>query len=90
MRPLAEAPELVALIADRIAGWNDRAPDPDQPLLVESPQDRKRRGKTGEDVEEPTKWWVYATIGGALLTGALIIYGNTAADNTQRVELHYP
>ncbi len=90
VRPLAEAPELVALIADRIAGWNDRAPDPDQPLLVESPQDRKRRGKTGEDVEEPTKWWVYATIGGALLTGALIIYGNTAADNTQRVELHYP
>lgn len=90
VRSLAEAPELVALIADRIAGWNDRAPDPDQPLLVEAPEDRQRRGKTGEEVEPPTKWWVYATIGGALLAGALIIYSNTNAGDTQRVELRYP
>ncbi|MBL9020484.1 MAG: hypothetical protein JNL83_40240, partial [Myxococcales bacterium] len=31
---LAEAPRLAALIADRAQTWNDRAPDPDQPLLV--------------------------------------------------------
>jgi hypothetical protein len=94
IRPLAEAPALVALVADRIATWNDRAPDPDQPLLVETPEERRRNGHKGKgengDEDEPTKWWVYATIGGALLTGALIIYANNSADAAQRVELHYP
>jgi hypothetical protein len=92
VRPLAEAPALVALVADRIATWNNRAPDPDQPLLVEPPEERRRaggKGKNGEE-EEPTKWWVYATIGGALLAGANIIYPHDSADNSQRVELHYP
>jgi hypothetical protein len=89
VRTLDEAPALVALVADRIATWNNRAPDPDQPLLVETPEERRRAGGKGDE-EEPTKWWVYATIGGALLAGALIIYAHDASSSAQRVELHYP
>jgi hypothetical protein len=90
VRPLAEATALAKLIADRVDTWNDRAPDPDQPLLVETPEERKQRGVLKDNQEEPTKWWVYATIGGALLAGAIVIYANDSADNTQRIELHYP
>jgi hypothetical protein len=91
VRKLAEADALVALIADRVQTWSDRAPDPDQPLLVETPAERRARGigKKGEQ-EEPTRWWVYATIAGALLGGALVIYAHDTAEDTQRVELKYP
>jgi hypothetical protein len=71
--------------------WRDRAPDPDQPLLVETPAERRARGiaRKGER-EEPTPWWVYATIAGALLGGALVIYAHDTAEDTQRVELKFP
>ncbi|MDB4960292.1 MAG: hypothetical protein JWP01_291 [Myxococcales bacterium] len=83
---LADAPRLVAVIADRVQTWADRAPDPDQPLLLEDP---KLRG--GKDrVDEPTKWWVYATILGAVVGGATLLYLHDSASNTQHVELHYP
>jgi hypothetical protein len=83
---LAEAPRLVALIADRIQTWTDRSPDPDQPLLVEDP--KTRAGK--DRVDEPTKWWVYATILGAVAGGATLLYLHDTAGTTQHVELHYP
>lgn len=92
VRPLAEAAELVALVADRVQTWRDRAPDPDQPLLVESPAERAARlVDRGEgEKEEPTRWWVYAAIGAALAAGAVIVYAHDTADDTQRVELHVP
>lgn len=90
VRSLDEAATLVALIADRVQTWSDRAPDPDQPLLVETPEERRARGLLREDEEEPAKWWVYATIAGAVLAGALVIYAHDSADNTQRVELKWP
>lgn len=92
IRTLAEREALVALIADRIATWNDRAPDPDQPLLVETPEERKRYATRGQRdaAEQPTKWWVYATIGAALLTGGIVILANESRDSTQRLELRYP
>ena len=83
---LTEADRLVALIKDRVQTWNDRAPDPDQPLLVEDPKDRKRTGKA----EEPARWWVYAALLGAAAIGGTVLYLHDTADNTQRVELHYP
>jgi len=89
-RPLAEANELAALVADRIGTWNSRAPDPDQPLLVETPEERQRYNAHGEKEDEPTPWWVYATIGAGLAIGATIIYLNESGDSTQRVELKYP
>lgn len=92
VRALADAPQLVALVADRVQTWSDRAPDPDQPLLVETPEERARArgGLQVEDRDEPTRWWVYATIAGAVLAGAIIVYAHDAASDTQRVELTYP
>jgi hypothetical protein len=91
LRTLDEAPALVALVADRVQTWSDRAPDPDQPLLVETPEERRARGLTrkGEE-DEPTKWWVYASIAGAVLAGAVIIYAHDQPDDRQRVELTNP
>ena len=73
------------------SGWS--APDPDEPLLVETPEERaaynaKRSAKV--DGDEPTPWWIYAVIGGAVAVGAVIIYANETQDQTQRVELTYP
>jgi len=83
VRSLADADRAVALALDRVQTWNDRSPDPDQPLLVDSKADRAAG-------EAPTKWWVYATIGAAVLAGAVVIYAHDSASDTQRVELHYP
>ena len=82
-RPLAEADRAAALVADRATSWNDHSPDPDQPLLVESREDR---GKG----EKPTKWWVYAAIAGAVVAGTIVIVAHDTASDTQRVTLHYP
>jgi len=81
--PIAEAPRLLGVIADRIAAWGAHAPDPDRPLLVED---------TGRRDEPPpaTRWWVYAAIGGAVAIGATIILVHDSASDRQRVELHYP
>jgi len=89
-RKLDEAKALVALVADRVQTWSERAPDPDQPLLVETPEERRKHGLMVDDKEEPTRWWVYATIAGAVLAGAIVIYAHDSADDTQRVELKYP
>lgn len=92
VRPLTEAAALVALAADRARTWSERAPDPDQPLLVETPEERRQRsdGLLREQPEERTRWWVYAAIAGALVGGALVIYAHDSADDTQRVELKWP
>lgn len=87
-RALADVDRQAALVADRVQTWNDHAPDPDQPMVVEDV--RTRAAKKLAEGQEPTKWWVYATIGGALLAGAIVIYAHDAASDTQRVELHYP
>ncbi len=84
---LGEAERLVGLITDRVQTWNDRAPDPDQPLLVEDPKTRDAR-KIKAD--EPTRWWVYGALAGALAIGVGVIYVHDTSSNTQRVELHYP
>lgn len=89
IRTVDEAAELVSLINDRIQTWNDRAPDPDQPLLVEDPLTRRAR-KAAAEGEEPTKWWVYATLAGAVVAGAIVIYAHDSASDTQHITLHYP
>ena len=86
-RMLGEADKLAALIVDRVRSWSAHLPDPDRPLLVESPAERLRaRGR----VDEPTKWWVYASIAGAVLAGAVVIYAHDSQSTNQHVELHYP
>ncbi|HEU0034760.1 MAG TPA: hypothetical protein VFQ53_29250 [Kofleriaceae bacterium] len=82
---LAEADRLAALVVDRVHGWNDRAPDPDRPLLVED----RTPGRTDRG-ESPTKWWVYASVIGAVAAAAVLVYANDAGSDHQRIEVHAP
>lgn len=88
--PIAEAPRVLGLVTDRIHTWNDHAPDPDRPLLVESSEPGGPRGDRRDSGDRPTKWWVYAAIAGAAAIGATIIVVHDSASDRQRVELHYP
>jgi hypothetical protein len=91
VRPLGEVVALAALIAERLDTWNDRAPESE--LLVETAEERRgrnRKGDDGADRDASTPWWVYATIGGAVLVGAIVIYAKETTDDTQRIELKYP
>ncbi|MEO8702824.1 MAG: hypothetical protein ABI867_22460 [Kofleriaceae bacterium] len=81
---LDDVDKLAPLITERVHGWNDRAPDPDRPLLLDDQRDG------GKHRDLPTKWWVYASIAGAIVGGALLIYVNDARSDSQRVELHQP
>jgi hypothetical protein len=86
--PATEPERVLALVVERVKAWNDRAPDPDRPLLVEDPRDRI--GELRRRREEPAKWWVYAAIIGAVGASAAIILVYEAGSDRQRVELHYP
>ncbi len=86
-RTLADADRAALLLADRIEGWSSHAPDPDRPLLVETLEQRAARVRRGT---EPTAWWVYATIGAAILAGTVVIYAHQQDSNTQEIKLHYP
>jgi hypothetical protein len=89
--PVAEVARVLGAVADRVHGWNDHAPDPDRPLLVESDADRAQEAiGAREKRNPPTKWWVYASIAGAVLAGAAIVYLHDSAQDVQHVELHYP
>lgn len=83
----SDAERLVVLTTDRVQTWNDRSPDPDQPLLVEDPKTRAARTTKAD---EPTRWWVYGALAGALAVGVGVMYVHDTSSNTQRVELHYP
>ncbi len=85
--PIDEAPRVLGRVVAEVRAWTDRAPDPDQPLLVETGETRRART---DEAERPTKWWVYAAIAGAavLAGGALYLHDN--ATDRQRVELRYP
>lgn len=83
--PVAEIQRAIALIDDRVHAWNDRAPDPDRPLLLDD-----GRARDGKPKDTPTKWWVYATVAGAVVAGAAIIYATESGSDRQRVELHLP
>jgi hypothetical protein len=86
-RTLAEADRAAGLIIDRVQTWSEHAPDPDRPLLTESGTERVRRGGV---VDEPTKWWVYVAIAGAVVAATAVIVAHDTSSSMQRVELHYP
>lgn len=88
--PIAEVGRVLGVVAERIHAWEDHAPDPDRPLLVEDPGGRTGRAGRNDEPEKPTKWWVYAAIGGAIAVGTTIILVHDSASDRQRVELHYP
>ncbi len=88
--PIAETGRLARLIGDRVRAWSDRAPDPDLPLLVEERPSNKRSGGRGEIEDEPTRWWVYAAIAGALAVAGGVTYLSSDRGDIQRVELTHP
>jgi hypothetical protein len=77
---------LMSLVTDRVQAWNDRAPDPDRPLLVEQPGDREKQ----KPRDEKAKWWVYAALAGAVLGASAVIYASEVGSDRQRVELKFP
>lgn len=85
-RDAEDTKRLMALVADRVQGWNDRAPDPDKPLLVEKPGDRDRM----KPKDEKAKWWVYAALAGAVIGASAVIYASDVGSDRQRVELKFP
>ena len=87
-RTLADVDRAAALLADRVEGWSAHAPDPDQPLLVESLADRAAQAH--KDRAAPTSWWVYAAIGGAVLAGSIAVYAHHQDSDVQEIKLHYP
>jgi hypothetical protein len=85
--PVGEVARVLGAVTDRIRSWNDHAPDPDQPLLVDT---TAVRGARKDEGEKPTRWWVYAAIAGAAAVAGTVIYVHDSASDRQRVELHYP
>lgn len=74
---------MVAAAGRAHAAAHERAPDPTLPLLREP-------RTTAKPQRDPTRWWVYAAIGGALVAGAAAIYAADAGDDHQRFELSFP
>jgi hypothetical protein len=73
---------IAAMIADRVAAWDGRAPDPDYELLRETPGERRGLPET--------KWWVYAAIVGAAVLGTTILVLHDNVEDRQRIEITFP
>lgn len=64
-------------------GRRRTGPEPGVPLLRET-----RKDTTGKrDAKKKPKWWVYATIIGAVAAGATLFLANDFVDSRQRIEL---
>jgi hypothetical protein len=84
---LAEIDRLLALTADRVRAWSEHSPDPDVALLTEgNAKGPRNKGMSNE----PTRWWVYAVVAGALAASAIAIYAHDQSSDTQHIELKYP
>lgn len=78
--------DVVLSIRERAHRWDRTGPDPNIPLLRESPNVR-----TGKDTKtKKHKWWVYATIIGAVALGTTVYLANDLAEDRQRIELTWP
>jgi hypothetical protein len=81
----ARAIGVAAILQERVAVWDrGAAPDPDRELMRESPKGIKRADK------KPQKWWIYASIIGAVAIGTAIVIANEVADDRQRIEVSFP
>jgi hypothetical protein len=81
-----DATAAAAIVLQRARAWA-RGPgiDPDRPLLRETPAERSaRRG------DRRQKWWVYASIIGAVVLGGVVVFANETSDDRQRIEVTFP
>ncbi len=81
--PIAAPEKLAAIIVDGAREFDGQAPRTAVPLLV---------GKHGATTpkKQPQKWWVYASIIGAVAVGAGIIISRDLATDRQRIQLSWP
>jgi hypothetical protein len=82
---LAESAAAATLVARQVGARPPRAPDPDVPLLVEDPAARDETTRPDRQ-----KWWVYASIIGAVGLAGAVILANDLANDRQRIELTWP
>ena len=73
---------LAAALRDAATRLNGQDPDADVQILTQ-PSKKK-------ETKKRQKWWVYASIIGAVAVGASIILAGDLASDRQRIELSYP
>lgn len=84
---LSETLEIGAIVTDKVTAWDGHAPA-DQ-LLTETPEERDAYYHRGGEIKK-AKWYVYASIAGAVLLGGAVIYFNEQAADTQRIVIRGP
>lgn len=72
---------LAAAIRDEATRLNGQDPDADVQILTQPAKKEEKKRQ---------KWWVYASIIGAVAVGASIILAGDLATDRQRIELSYP
>lgn len=80
-----QATQIATRIRTRARAWDRKSMDPSPALMAES-----RRMNTARKKTQGQKWWVYATIIGAVALGSGIILATELADDRQRIELSWP
>lgn len=86
---ITEPLEIAALVTDKVTAWDGHAPGPDDQLLTETPEERADYYHRGGGPRK-AKWYVYASIAGAVLLGGAVIYFNEQAKDTQRIIIRGP
>jgi hypothetical protein len=81
---MAKPLEIGAGVMARVEAWGGGGIDPDQPIT--STDEMVREVSRPKD---DTKWWVYAVIGGALVTGAVTIYAIESGEDRQIIDLTF-
>ncbi len=72
---------LAAAVRDEATRLNGQDPDADVQILTQPAKKEEKKRQ---------KWWVYASIIGAVAVGASIILAGDLATDRQRIELSYP
>jgi len=84
-----DATKVMGLVLDRVHAWNDHAPDPHQPLLVESPAERLRRKGGGEGRADESGGSVTRRCSVRSPPVRLDLRDDRSSD-TQHIEVHVP
>jgi hypothetical protein len=80
--------DIAARVLERARGWDRTGPDGGTLLRETRATGAALRGEGKASGGQ--KWWVYATIVGALILGSGIILASDVADDRQRIELRWP
>jgi hypothetical protein len=88
--PLDELDRISKVVAERVASWNDHAPDPERELLTENNSAPERFQRDKKPRKDRTEWWVYGAIAGAAVVSLGALYLSETSSTSQRIEVHVP